>query len=60
MTVVELRAKGAPHSALVTAKGLVAALDIGTTKITCLIGEAVAGSVPFQATRQPKPFVVLN
>jgi cell division protein FtsA len=41
MTVVELRAKGAPHSALVTAKGLVAALDIGTTKITCLIGEAV-------------------
>src|SRR5947207_15974464 len=41
MTVVELRAKGAPHSALITAKRLVAALDIGTTKITCLIGEAV-------------------
>jgi cell division protein FtsA len=37
MTVVELRAKGAPPSA--TAKKLIAALDIGTTKITCLIAE---------------------
>src|SRR5262245_23303223 len=41
MTVVELRAKGAPHGPSTAAKKLIAALDIGTTKITCLIAESV-------------------
>src|SRR5437763_11097650 len=42
MTVVELRAKGAPHGPMPAAKGLIAALDIGSTKITCLIAEPAA------------------
>jgi tRNA-2-methylthio-N6-dimethylallyladenosine synthase len=35
-------------------------IHITRTMPNCLIGEAVAGSVSFQATRQPQPFVVLN
>ncbi|MEG9436200.1 tRNA (N6-isopentenyl adenosine(37)-C2)-methylthiotransferase MiaB [Edaphobacter sp. HDX4] len=35
-------------------------IRITRTMPNCLIGEAVAGSVSFQATRQPQPFVVLN
>jgi cell division protein FtsA len=42
MTVVELRAKTAPHGPAPAARKLIAALDIGSTKITCLIGEPVA------------------
>src|SRR5437016_9997258 len=42
MTVVELRAKGAPHGSSSATKRLIAALDIGSTKITCLIAEPVA------------------
>jgi tRNA-2-methylthio-N6-dimethylallyladenosine synthase len=35
-------------------------IHITRTQPNCLIGEAVAGAEPFQATRQPQPFVVLN
>ncbi|QHS51673.1 tRNA (N6-isopentenyl adenosine(37)-C2)-methylthiotransferase MiaB [Edaphobacter sp. 12200R-103] len=33
---------------------------ITRTMPNCLVGEAVSGAVPVQATRQPQPFVVLN
>lgn len=35
-------------------------IHVTRTMPNCLIGEAVAGSLPFQATLQPRPFVVLN
>jgi tRNA-2-methylthio-N6-dimethylallyladenosine synthase len=35
-------------------------IHITRTMPNCLIGEAVAGAVPIQATRRPQPFVVLN
>lgn len=35
-------------------------VQITRTQPNCLVGEAVAGVEPLQATRQPQPFVVLN
>ena len=35
-------------------------ISITRTMPNCLIGEAVAGSIPFQTTPQAQPFVVLN
>ena len=35
-------------------------IHITRTMPNCLLGEAIAGSVPLQATRHPQPFVVLN
>jgi tRNA-2-methylthio-N6-dimethylallyladenosine synthase len=35
-------------------------IRITRTMPNCLIGEAVVGAVPLQATRQPQPFIVLN
>ena len=41
MTVVQFNGKGGGKPPAVTKGGLVAALDIGSTKISCLIAEAV-------------------
>ena len=35
-------------------------VEITRTMPNCLIGEAVAGAIPFQAILEPRPFVVLN
>jgi len=35
-------------------------IHITRTMPNCLIGEAVPGVIPFEATRQPQPFIVLN
>jgi tRNA-2-methylthio-N6-dimethylallyladenosine synthase len=35
-------------------------ITITRTMPNCLIGEAVPGVIPFEATRQPQPFIVLN
>ncbi|TMJ36114.1 MAG: cell division protein FtsA [Alphaproteobacteria bacterium] len=42
MTVIELPAKGDAKGPVASKGSLVAALDIGSTKISCLIGEAVS------------------
>jgi cell division protein FtsA len=42
MTVVQLHGKGGSRNGPVAKGGVVAALDIGSTKISCLIAEAVA------------------
>jgi cell division protein FtsA len=41
MTVVQFQGKGATKGTVVPKGGLVAALDVGSTKISCLIAEAV-------------------
>ncbi|WP_373505385.1 cell division protein FtsA [Aestuariivirga sp.] len=41
MTVVQFQGKSGPKTPAVTKGGIVAALDIGSTKISCLIAEAV-------------------
>jgi tRNA-2-methylthio-N6-dimethylallyladenosine synthase len=35
-------------------------IHITRTMPNCLIGEAVPGVIPFEATRQPQPFIVLD
>jgi tRNA-2-methylthio-N6-dimethylallyladenosine synthase len=35
-------------------------VNITRTMPNCLVGEAVAGAIPFQAVIEPQPFVVLN
>jgi len=60
MTVVELRPSGTTQAAVPPTRKLIAALDIGTTKISCLIGEPVTSKHRLADDDERPGFTVLG
>ena len=60
MTVVQFQGKGGPKTPAVPKGGLIAALDIGSTKISCLIAEVVPAKHRSAETEEKNSLKVLG